>query len=123
MQPDRRALMRERRSLTAEPLSAINCTVAGARARLEPVEVAMGKYCAIPAYERAGLSRVEAAEYVGVGATLFDEMVADGRMPPSRWANGRRIWLRRELEQHLEDLPTSSATVHDGQSTGEFVIE
>lgn len=30
---------------------------------------------------RRGLSREEAAMYVGVGSTKFDEMVNDGRMP------------------------------------------
>ena len=31
-----------------------------------------------------GLSRVESAAYIGVSVGKFDEMVADGRMPPPR---------------------------------------
>ncbi len=32
-------------------------------------------------YPPRGLSREEAARYVGVGATTFDGLVQDGRMP------------------------------------------
>jgi hypothetical protein len=34
------------------------------------------------AYPPRGMSRDEAARYIGVGVTKFDEMVADRRMPP-----------------------------------------
>jgi hypothetical protein len=37
---------------------------------------------------RRGLSRSEAAMYVGISAAKFDELVADGRMPAAgadRW--------------------------------------
>jgi hypothetical protein len=47
-----------------------------------------------------GLSRVQAAEYIGVGVTKFDEMVDDGRMPkpkPKR-IDGRVIWDRIKLD-------------------------
>lgn len=59
----------------------------------------------IPPSERAGLSRVEAAEYIGVGVTLFDQMVADGRMPPPRQANARLLWSRVEVEKWFLALP------------------
>jgi hypothetical protein len=52
-----------------------------------------------------GLSRVESATYVGVGATLFDEMVADGRMPPPRVFNGRTVWDREELYAAFKAVP------------------
>jgi hypothetical protein len=54
---------------------------------------------------RRGLSRVDAAIYVGVGLTKFDEMVADGRMPVPRRIDGRKIWDVRELDASFEDLP------------------
>jgi hypothetical protein len=38
-----------------------------------------------------GLSRIEAARYVGVSPSLFDQMVKDGRMPgPKRINNAAR---------------------------------
>jgi len=52
-----------------------------------------------------GLSRAEAAAFVGVGVSLFDEMVKDARMPPPRKANSRLIWSRVELEKAFADLP------------------
>ena len=65
----------------------------------------MAKHFAIPAYERAGLCRQEAAEYIGVSATLFDQMVEDGRMPKPRPINSRRLWSRFEVEKAFDFLP------------------
>lgn len=58
-----------------------------------------------PSLAPRGLSRVQAAEYAGVGVTLFDQMVEDGRMPRPRLANSRKIWLRPELDEALAALP------------------
>lgn len=58
----------------------------------------------IAAFAR-GLSREAAARYVGVGVTLFDAMVADGRMPPPKIINSRRVWDRRRLDDYFEALP------------------
>lgn len=49
-------------------------------------------------YAPRGLSREEAARYIGVGVTLFDEMVADGRMPKPKRANSRTLWDRFALD-------------------------
>jgi len=54
---------------------------------------------------RRGLSRVEAAEYVGVSPSKFDQMVADGRMPGARRIDGRKVWDVRELDLHFDSLP------------------
>lgn len=53
-----------------------------------------------------GLSRPLAALYIGVGTTLFDEMVEDGRMPKPKRVNNRTIWDRVELDIAFTDLPT-----------------
>lgn len=52
-----------------------------------------------------GLNRVNAAEYVGTGTTLFDEMVRDGRMPQPKQINGRVVWDRFALDAAFEALP------------------
>jgi hypothetical protein len=57
------------------------------------------------AYPPRGMSRDEAARYVGVGATKFDEMVADRRMPRPKRVDGRVIWDRFKLEAAFTDLP------------------
>lgn len=42
------------------------------------------------AYPPRGMNRAEAARYIGVSATLFDEMVSNGRMPRAkRMSDGR----------------------------------
>lgn len=52
-----------------------------------------------------GLSREEAAAYIGIGATKFDEMVADGRMPPAKRIDGRRVWDRYRVDSAFAALP------------------
>ncbi|WP_457103605.1 hypothetical protein [Mesorhizobium sp. URHB0026] len=56
------------------------------------------------AYPPRGLSREEAARYVGVGITKFDQMVADRRMPKPKKVDGRVIWDRIKLEAAFADL-------------------
>jgi hypothetical protein len=56
-------------------------------------------------YAPIGLSREEAALHIGVGTTLFDEMVADGRMPPPKCINSRRLFSRIEIERKFAELP------------------
>ena len=45
-----------------------------------------------------GLSRVQAAEYIGVSPSTFDKMVAEGDMPPPKKIRGRVIWDRKQLD-------------------------
>ena len=52
-----------------------------------------------------GFSRVQAAEYVGVGPTKFDELVRDGRMPPPKRIDGRKVWDRIGLDAAFAALP------------------
>ena len=52
-----------------------------------------------------GLSRPQAAAFVGMGVSLFDRMVEEGRMPRPRKAYGRLIWHRQELEDAFAELP------------------
>lgn len=57
------------------------------------------------AYAPRGMDREEAARYIGVSCSLFDEMVKDGRMPRPRSANARVIWDRIALDAAFSDLP------------------
>jgi excisionase family DNA binding protein len=56
-------------------------------------------------YPPRGMSREEAARYVGVGVTKFDEMIADGRMPKPKRIDGRVVWDRIKIEAAFSDLP------------------
>lgn len=55
-----------------------------------------------------GLSRVQSAAYIGTGTTTFDEMVKDGRMPPPKRVNSRKLWDRFELDAAFGDLPSAA---------------
>jgi hypothetical protein len=52
-----------------------------------------------------GLSRAQAAAYIGVSATLFDEMVKDARMPAPIRINSRVLWDRLQLDEAFAALP------------------
>jgi predicted DNA-binding transcriptional regulator AlpA len=60
-------------------------------------------------YAAFGLSRSEASRYIGIGTTLFDKMVKDGRMPMPKIINSRKIWCRIEIEQAFIALPDDGA--------------
>jgi predicted DNA-binding transcriptional regulator AlpA len=63
------------------------------------------------AYPPRGMGREEAARYVGVSTTLFDAMVADGRMPKPRTVNARVIWDRVGLDAAFTALPTKGNAI------------
>src|SRR3954452_7644435 len=51
-----------------------------------------------------GLRREEAARYVGVSPTKFDQLVADGRMPKPLRIDGCVIWDVRQLDVAFDAL-------------------
>jgi predicted DNA-binding transcriptional regulator AlpA len=59
---------------------------------------------------RRGLSRDEAAMYIGISAGKFDELVADGRMPEPLKIDGRKIWDIRSLDLAFDALPRENPT-------------
>lgn len=66
----------------------------------------MAKHTALPpSLPPRGLSRVEAAEYIGISASLFDLMVDDGRMPKPKLINRRTVWDRLRLDAAFVALP------------------
>lgn len=56
------------------------------------------------AYPPLGMSREEAARYVGVGVNLFDQMVRDRRMPRPKLINSRTVWDRVKIEMAFAQL-------------------
>jgi len=53
---------------------------------------------------RRGLSRNEAAMYIGISPSKFDELVADGRMPGPVKIDSRKIWDIRHLDLAFDAL-------------------
>lgn len=58
--------------------------------------------CPLPT--RRGLNRVQAAGYLGIGASKFDMLVGDGRMPKAKKIDGRRVWDKRALDAAFDRL-------------------
>jgi excisionase family DNA binding protein len=59
---------------------------------------------------RRGLSRKEAAEYVGVSPSKFDELRKAGRIPPPKVLDGRLIFTVERLDEFLDALPDENQT-------------
>jgi hypothetical protein len=51
-----------------------------------------------------GLSREQAAAYVGISPSLFDVLVKDRRMPGPTRLNSRAVWDRLKLDVAFEAL-------------------
>ena len=58
-----------------------------------------------PTLAPRGLNRSQAAAYIGVSPTKFDEMVKDGRMPKPKRVDARNIWDRLKLDTAFDELP------------------
>ena len=56
-----------------------------------------------------GLSRTEAAAYIGVSPSLFDAMVRDGRMPRPKQVNARTVWDRKRVGLAFDALAEQDA--------------
>lgn len=66
----------------------------------------MSRLPEILAYPPRGMSREEAARYIGVGTTKFDDMVRDRRMPKPKRVDGRVLWDRIAIDAAFSDLPS-----------------
>lgn len=67
---------------------------------------------------RRGLGEAEAALYVGLGATKFRELVADGRMPRPRLIDGSRVWDIHMLDAAFAALPLDGVAANVAGSGG-----
>ena len=54
---------------------------------------------------RRGLSREEAAVYLGVSPSKFDELRKDGRVGAARLIDNRKVWDIHALDQAFDALP------------------
>ena len=56
-----------------------------------------------------GLSRVQAAAYVGLGTTFFDELVGEGKFPKPVKFGKRSVWDRIDLDDAFDTFKDSVA--------------
>lgn len=52
-----------------------------------------------------GLSREQAAEYIGVSPSKWDGLVAEGAMPQPKMIGSRTIWDLRRIDLAFDALP------------------
>ncbi len=71
-----------------------------------------------PTLAPRGLSRSEAAAYIGVGVTKFDRMIDDGQMPRPKVLGGRRVWDRMALDIAFAALPDEEGAASPDHETG-----
>lgn len=65
---------------------------------------------------RRGLSRTEAAIYLGISPSKFDELRKDGRIGPAKVLDGRKIFPIEMLDEFFDGLPLENhETVEDWQ--------
>lgn len=53
---------------------------------------------------KRGFNRIEAATFVGISPSKFDELVKDGRMPAAKHIDGRKVWDICELNPAFDEL-------------------
>jgi len=56
-------------------------------------------------YPPRGLSREDAARWIGVSPSKFDQMRKDGRIGPAKIIDGRKVWDIRSLNEAFDALP------------------
>lgn len=66
----------------------------------------MARYDALPpTLAPLGLGRAEAAAYLGISPGTFDKLVQDGRMPPPKLIESRKVWDRDAITIAFRELP------------------
>lgn len=71
------------------------------RARQDPDNTVPVRVEVVP---RRGLSRPEAARYVGISTSTFDKLVHEGKMPQPFRIGSRTIWDLRKLDAAFDLL-------------------
>lgn len=62
-----------------------------------------------PTLAPRGLSRAEAAAYIGLSTSKFDALVAAGSMPRPKTVGSRKLWDRFALDAAFDALPDDGA--------------
>lgn len=60
---------------------------------------------------KRGLSRREAAEYIGISESKFADLVRQGRMPAPRKIDRGLIYDRYQIDEAFDNLPTESERI------------
>ena len=66
-----------------------------------------------PLYPPRWLRRVEAARWVGMSPSKFDQLVDDRRLPIPKTIDGIIVWDRYQLDSAMELLPDKGLSSED----------
>lgn len=58
-----------------------------------------------PSLAPVGISREQAAALIGISVTLFDRLIAEGKMPDARVLHSRLVWDVAEVVDAFRALP------------------
>ena len=64
-------------------------------------------------YPPRWLRRIEAARWVGMSPSKFDQLVKDGRLPKPKSTDGVVVWDRYHLDGAMELLPDKGLSPND----------
>jgi hypothetical protein len=67
---------------------------------------------------RRGLSRVEAATYLGISPSKFDELRKNGRIGPARLLDGPKLFAVEMLDEFFDNLPEEDHESPDDWTVG-----
>jgi predicted DNA-binding transcriptional regulator AlpA len=66
-----------------------------------------------PLYAPRWLRRIEAARWVRMSPSKFDQLVKDGRLPKPKTIDGIVVWDRHQLDSAMELLPDKGLSLDD----------
>lgn len=76
--------------------------------------MSQAKDCLPPSLAPRGLSRGQAAAYIGVSPSTFDKLLIEGKMPPAKRIRGRKVWDLRQLDESFSALDDDSSALDNG---------
>ena len=62
---------------------------------------------------KRGLSRVEAAAYLGISPSKFDQLRKSGRIGPPKILDGRKLYAIEMLDEFFDALPDENHDAED----------
>jgi hypothetical protein len=80
----------------------------------KPKRIALSEIRPVP---RRGLSRVEAAVYIGVSPSKFDELRKDGQVSPPRLIGARKVWDVLDLDRDFESFAVEGGDAEEDWNT------
>jgi hypothetical protein len=75
-------------------------------------------FSAVRPIPRRCLSRVEAAMYLGISPSKFDELRRDGRIGPAKILDGRKLYAIETLDEFFDALPEETHDLAEDWTVG-----